>query len=116
MSFSAVAAALAATVALACLALAGPAQAQDLKRPDSLDRPPSLFKRTGNDVIEIARRGEGIRAEVAKHPTAKPEVFTKGSGRWQVSWFTKKPRKEIAQVLIDDRSGAILEAWTGYKV
>ena len=110
------AAALAAAVATLLLALAGSAQAQELKRPDSLERPPSLFQRTGNDVIEIAKRGDGIRAEVAKHPTARPEVFTKGAARWQVSWFTSKPRKEIAQVAIDDRSGAILEAWTGYKV
>ena len=109
------AAALAAAVAL-LLALAGPVQAQELKRPSSLDAPPSLFQRTGNDVIEIAKRGEGIRAELARYPTARPEVFTKGAGRWQVSWFTKRPRKEIAQVAIDDRTGAILEAWTGYKV
>jgi hypothetical protein len=109
------AAALAAAVALV-LALAGPVEAQELERPDRLDRAPELFQRTGNDVIEIARRGEGIRAEVAKYPGARPEVFTKGAGRWQVSWFTRRPRKEIAQVAVDDRSGAILEAWTGYKV
>jgi hypothetical protein len=110
------AAALAAAVATLLVAFAGPAHAQELKRPESLDRAPNLFQKTGREVIPIALRGEGVRAEVARHRGAKPEVFTKGTGRWQVSWFTSKPRKEIAQVQIDDRTGAILEAWTGYKV
>jgi hypothetical protein len=110
-----IAAALAAAVALV-LALAGPAQAQELERPDSLDEPPRFFQRTGAEALRIARAREDIREEVSKHPGARPEVFTKGAGRWQVSWFTSDPRKEVAQVLVDDRTGAVLEAWTGYKV
>jgi hypothetical protein len=110
-----VAAALAAALAL-LLALAGPSEAQELKRPASLDQAPRFFTRTGNDVLRIAARVPAIREEVAKHRGAKPEVFTKGAGRWQVSWFTSSPRVEVAQVVIDDRSGAVLEAYTGYKV
>jgi hypothetical protein len=44
----------------------------------------------------------------------------KGSDRWQVSYFERarrgQSRKEIAQVLIDDRTGRVLEAWTGFQV
>jgi hypothetical protein len=61
-----------------------------------------------------------VRAERRRYPGSAREVFLKGSDRWQVSYYSKTPpgapRKEIAQVLIDDRSGAVLEAWTGYQV
>ena len=101
---------------LLCLAAAPAATAQELKRPASLDKAPRLFERTGREVQRIASRADGIAEEFARSPGAKPEVFTKGAGRWQVSWFTERPRREIAQVTIDDRSGAVLEAYTGYKV
>jgi glycosyl transferase family 87 len=35
-------------------------------------------------------------------------------GRWQVSFF--RNGKELVQVQVDDRSGAILEQWSGYQV
>jgi hypothetical protein len=105
---------------LLCLAAAAPAVAQELKAPESLDEPPKLFERTGREVGRIAARVPEIREEVARHPGAKREVYTKGGGRWQVSWFTRArrgtPRREIAQVAVDDRSGAVLEAWTGFRV
>lgn len=109
--------ALVAALALLLVLGAGSATAQELKRPESLDAKPQLFQRTGNDVLKIAGNVPEIREEVASFKgKAKPEVFTKGPGRWQVSWFTDKPRTEVAQVAIDDASGAVLEAWTGYKV
>jgi hypothetical protein len=114
-----VAAALAAALALLlllCAAAPAPVAAQELDRPATLDKAPPMFQRTGREVQRIALRADGIAEEVAAHRGAKPEVFTKGAGRWQVSWFAANPRKEIAQVAIDDRSGAVLEAYTGYKV
>ena len=113
------AAALASALVL-LLATGAPAGAQELKSPATLDERPAGFERTGREVARIAERREAIREEVARVRGAKREVYTKGAGRWQVSWFTRPPRgtprKEIAQVLIDDRSGAILEAWTGFRV
>ena len=41
-------------------------------------------------------------------------AFLKGSDRWQVSFY--KGGKEVGQVLVDDRSGRVLEAWTGFQV
>ena len=47
-------------------------------------------------------------------------MYLKGIDRWQVSYFANTrpgtPRKEIAQVLIDDASANVLEAWTGFQV
>ncbi|HEV2723124.1 MAG TPA: hypothetical protein VGV10_00680, partial [Thermoleophilaceae bacterium] len=41
-------------------------------------------------------------------------AYTRGPGRWQVSWFDRE--HEVAQVRVDDATGAILEAWTGHQV
>ena len=35
-------------------------------------------------------------------------------GRWQVSWFDR--RQEVAQVRVDDSTGAVIEQWTGDQV
>ncbi len=43
-------------------------------------------------------------------------VYTKGPLRWQVSFFSRGGRKELAQVIIADRSGRVLEAWSGFQV
>lgn len=111
------AALIAAALALVLAFGATPAGAQELKRPATLDEVPQFFQRSGADVLKIAGNVPEIRTEVASFKgRAKPEVLTKGPGRWQVSWFTAKPRTEVAQVLVDDRSGGVLEAWTGYKV
>jgi hypothetical protein len=111
---------LAALLSLGALAVPAPAQAQELKSVPDLDTKPALFQRTGREIARIAATDEEVREEVADHPGATRDVYTKGVGRWQVSWFAKSkpgdPRVEIAQVLVDDRTGGILEAWTDYKV
>jgi hypothetical protein len=125
-----------------CLAAAAPAAAQEhragsagslkdgLPRPvvnsDQLslpardDVPPPGRGLTAQRVGAIAARLGIVREERHKYPGNTREVFLKGTDRWQVSYFAKvppgAPRKEIAQVLIADSSGAVLEAWTGYKV
>ncbi|MEA2182690.1 MAG: hypothetical protein QOF69_1875, partial [Solirubrobacteraceae bacterium] len=61
-----------------------------------------------------------VRSARRTYPGSTREVFLKGPDRWQVSYFAKvpagAPRKEIAQVLIDDRSGAVMEAWKDFYV
>src|SRR5207253_4877660 len=36
--------------------------------------------------------------------------------QWQVSYFSRNGKKELGQVIIDDESGRVLEAWTGFQV
>jgi hypothetical protein len=87
--------------------------------PSQLDEPPVGRRLSGRQAQAIASRNAKVMAAVKKHPTAKPEVFLKGRTRWQVSWFTPgtgKKRIEIAQVYIDDATGAITEAWSGPQV
>lgn len=96
------------------------AAADDLVRPKSLDEAPELRERTGREVLRIADRQEEVREERAEYPGSTREVFLKGSTLWQVSYYAKtkpgEPRKEIAQVIVGDRSGAVIELWTGFRV
>jgi hypothetical protein len=96
-----------------------PTDANAIARPERLDARPPDHRLTGLQVQAIAGRNAKVREALRKHPTARPEVFLKGPARWQVSWFTPgtgTARKEIAQVYIDDATGAITEAWTGPQV
>jgi Glycosyltransferase family 87 len=84
--------------------------------PDMSKAPPG-YRLTGVQVQAIAERNATYVAEHRKHPGSYPNVYTKGPGRWQVSLFSpdKKP-KELAQLYVDDASGTVTEAWTGFQV
>jgi hypothetical protein len=85
--------------------------------PPRLDVRPPGRRLTGEQVQRIAERVPKIVAERRKHPGSFPSVYTKGPGRWQVSFFTRdKPAREFAQVYVDDASGAVTETWTGFQV
>lgn len=49
------------------------------------------------------------------HRGVSARAFLKGQTSWQVSWYDNKDH-EIAQVLIDDASAGVREAWTGFQV
>jgi hypothetical protein len=114
------AAALVAAVVLLLAVAPAALGADDLVRPDSLEELPKLRERTGREVLAIADRQPEVREERARYPGSTREVFLKGSVLWQVSYYAKvpagQPRKEIAQVIVGDRSGAIVELWTGFRV
>ena len=96
------------------------ARSDQLTLPARQDVPPPGHGLTAQRVGAIAGRLEKVRRERRRYPGSTREVFLKGTDRWQVSYFAKvppgAPRKEIAQVLIADPSGAVLEVWTGYQV
>jgi hypothetical protein len=82
-----------------------------------MDQAPPGRRLTGNEVQRIAERNPVYRAELAKHRGAYPNVYTKGPGRWQVSMFSRDKRpKELAQLYVDDATGQVTEAWTGFQV
>jgi hypothetical protein len=107
-------AALAALLVVLAAAAAAPASAQDLRFPPRQDRPPKGYSLTAEKVIRIADRQPKVVAEKRSRGTLHPVAYTKGLGRWQVSYFQKGV--ERAQVAIDDRTGWVLEAWTGPQV
>jgi hypothetical protein len=109
---------LAAAVALAaCLAVfAAPAHADgpQLHALSSLAEHPAGYRLNGAQVLRIASRSSKVRSERRHHRHFTATVYTRGPGRWQVSWFDQS--REVAQVRVDDFTGGIVEQWTGYQV
>jgi hypothetical protein len=103
------------TLALAALAVVPTAaSASDLRTPRSQTEPPRFFRLSAAQAIRVAGRARKVRAERRSHPRLRPSAYTKGVGRWQVSWFDRG--RELVQVQVDDRTGAILEQWRGPQV
>ncbi len=105
------------------LALAPGAAAQGLTSPARYDVPPPGWERAPRDVMAaVARRQEVHRARRG-HGLTYGRVYykSKAERRWQVSFFAPPDRghartEELSQTVVDDRSGRVLESWTGYKV
>ena len=101
----------------ACAALLGlPAASAfgaTLTTPASATEPPPFFELSARQAIAIADRAPAVRRE-RRTRRLTPRAYTRGAGRWQVSYHSRG--EERAQVLVDDRLGAVLEAWTGPQV
>ena len=83
----------------------------------ALDQPQPGRRLTGRRVLEIAKRTEVAKRTLREVKGAYPGAYTKGPGRWQVSYFSRdKPPKEVAQLYVDDATARVTEAYTGYKV
>jgi hypothetical protein len=100
-----------------------PADPNALVRPPRFGVPPAGRRLSARRVAAIAAARPEVRAEVRSRggrARVTRDVFLKGSDRWQVSYYERvapgRSRPEVAQILIDDASGAVLEVWTGYKV
>ena len=79
--------------------------------------PPKGYRLTAAKVEKIAAAALTIKAELRRHPDAISYEYTKGPGQWQVSWFSSgKHQVELAQVYIDDGTGAVTQVWTGFQV
>ncbi|MFN8113603.1 MAG: glycosyltransferase 87 family protein [Solirubrobacterales bacterium] len=119
--------ALAAAVAFA-LAVAAPAAAENPAHqppfgPEPLapltpvgppDRTPPGFEFSGSEAIAIADGTATVRDERAESPGMEPRVATRGTDRWQVDYFDAGT--EVAQVVIDDATGEVVEAWRNQQV
>jgi Glycosyltransferase family 87 len=108
---------LAALAVLAALvvaaALPASAAAADPERPASQTEPPRFFDRSALDAERIASRADKVQEARSDGPL-DPTAYTKGVGRWQVSFF--RGGREVVQVQVDDRSGAVIEQWSGDQV
>ena len=79
--------------------------------------PPSGYRLTAKQVLRRASADPRVRAELSRHPKAIAYEYTKGAPTWQVSWFSDtKPQRELLQVYVDDNTGAVTQAWTGFQV
>jgi hypothetical protein len=86
-----------------------------LHTPPSVSIPPPGHHLTAQRAIAIAEAVLKIKRVQRSHPGSYPTAYEKGATEWQVSIFSRT-RQEIGQVTIDDTTGTVLEAWTGYQV
>jgi hypothetical protein len=80
------------------------------------NKPPSGRRLSSNRVLAIASALPKIRSVRAKYPGSYGGAYLKMPFHWQVSFFSRNGKTEIAQVVIDDLSGRVLEQWTGFQV
>jgi hypothetical protein len=73
------------------------------------------FVSTPKKVFDRAKVDRRVRRALRKHPDAAPRLFTRGNG-WQVSWFLKKPDREIVQVSLDDASATVQSVYTSWQI
>ena len=113
-----------ALLALILLAVSAPgAAAQGLPSPARYDAPPAGWRAAPADVLRMVAARPEVRRARARHELTYGRVYykSKAKRRWQVSFFAPPARpggrtKEISETVVDDRSGRVLESWTGDKV
>jgi hypothetical protein len=119
-----------AAVILAVLALPlfGPVPARAQEPPSaSLDLAPSGelappgYRRGAAEVLATADAEARVRHERASHPRSYLRAYLLRPGRWQVALYAPPARpsersEEIARVIVDDRTGRVLQVWTGQQV
>lgn len=104
------------TTVAAAAPTTAPVDPNALSVPDRLDRTPIGRRLTGNQALAIADRQAKVREARAESPRSTRRAFLKGGTRWQISYYDRTGKVEIAQVLIDDATGVVLESWNGPQV
>lgn len=111
-------------------AASAPALAASAQPPDPVaglelapqgDRPPPGYRRSPAAVIRAAVAIPAVRRARAAHRPSYARAYLEGPGRWRVAVYVPPggpdvPSEEIARVGVDDRTGRVLEAWTGPQV
>jgi hypothetical protein len=92
----------------------------ELVLPERPDVPPPGYTLTAREVTLIAGARPEVREARAEHRPAYSRAYVSGRRRWQVSYYVPPERgtrsEQIAQVIVDDRAGRVLDAWTGPQV
>jgi hypothetical protein len=81
-----------------------------------LPTPAALGNRAGisaGQAMRIAAHDPKVAEERAKNGELTPSV-SKVDGNWEVAYFARG--QEVALVIVDPRTGAVRESWTGYQV
>jgi hypothetical protein len=81
---------------------------------DPPDQTPPGFGLSGTEAIAIADGTSTVRDERAESPAMKPQASTRGDDRWQIDYYDGGT--DVAQVVIDDATGAVVEAWRNQQV
>lgn len=85
-----------------------------LHRVADLDASPPGFELTPREAIAIADGAPEVEAEREDSPGMRPRAYTRGDDRWQVDYSAGG--EDVAQAVIDDRTGAVVESWRDHQV
>jgi hypothetical protein len=86
-----------------------------LVTPASMTSPPPGRHLTGDRALAIANAVPKIVKLRREHRGSYTLVFTQGSTNWVVNTFAAKTKRWIGTVTIDDTTGKVQQAWTGYQ-
>lgn len=108
--------ALAAATAAILLAFAAPAAGQTPGSTGGTPPAPAAesMRLSSSEAIEVAERDANVREAEAEGGRLAPVAQAKPPDTWQVGF--KRGSDEVVQVLVDDGSGTVREAWTGHQV
>jgi Glycosyltransferase family 87 len=87
----------------------------ELRVPPSQAKPPPGYRLTAGQVAAIG--ADAVRSDVteARRIRARYRLGSDGSAQWQVDFF-EADDDDVAQVVVDDSSGDVVERWTGAQV
>jgi hypothetical protein len=92
----------------------GPEPLAPLKLIEPPERTPPGFRLSGSEAIATANGTATVRDERAESPAMKPQASTRGTDRWQIDYY--QGGTDVAQVVIDDATGTVVEAWRNQQV
>ena len=77
---------------------------------------PAGFTHSAAEVQAIAARAAGLQLSArAQRVRVRTRIGTRGQPQWQVDFY-ESGGEDVAQIVIDDRSGDVVEHWTGAQV
>ena len=90
-------------------------QTYRLEAPVSQGKPPPGFRLTAGQVAAIAADAAGGEITNARRIRVRTRIDTDGRDQWQVDFF-EADGDDVAEVVVDDESGDVVERWTGSAV
>lgn len=85
-----------------------------LERVSDLETVPPGFTLTALEALEFADAAPEVIDERAESPEMVPRISTRGDDRWQIDYF--QDGTAVAQAVIGDRDGDVIEAWRNQQV
>ena len=83
--------------------------------PPSGSKPPPGFRLNPIRVRALAAASVSGELSGDERPRVRTRIGSEGEPQWQVDFFAPGG-KDVAEVVIDDRSGEVVESWTGAQV
>src|SRR5215208_4117267 len=90
-------------------------QTYRLEAPATHGNPPPGFRLTAGQVAAIAADAASGEITNARRIRVRTRIGTDGQDQWQVDFF-EADGDDVAQVIVDDESGDVVERWTGSAV